>query len=63
MKVLSRRFSGYASGDDYLANAVELVNDATANGEKFRADTYYTAGYDSPFVIFNRTNEVWFETY
>merc|ERR1711860_86793 len=31
IKVLSRRFSGSASG------------------EKFRADTYYTAGYDSPF--------------
>lgn len=56
----TRMFHGFASDEDFIANAAALAEDLlTAGVEGLNLETYYTAGYDSPFVIFNRTNEVW----
>lgn len=53
-------FHGFASDDDFIFNAATLLEELLAAGvEGLNVETYYTAGYDSPFVIFNRTNEVW----
>ena len=57
---VASQFSGYASDDDYIRATVKLYEDATAGGENLIADTYYTAGYDGPYTIINRRNEVWF---
>lgn len=55
-----RRFHQFASDEDFISNAAALAEDLLAAGvDGLNLATYYTAGYDSPFVIFNRTNEVW----
>lgn len=36
----------------------DLVKDGL--GDSFRKDIFFTAGYDSPFKLFNRHNEIWF---
>ncbi|KAG0725251.1 Heme-binding protein 2 [Chionoecetes opilio] len=60
LHVFSRRFHGFTSDKDWVLNAAALAQDLLTDGvEDINPQTYYTAGYDSPFVIFNRTNEVW----
>ncbi|KAG7174860.1 Heme-binding protein 2-like 5 [Homarus americanus] len=55
------RFHGFTKDEDWITNAALLAEDLqAADQEDVDFHTYYTAGYDSPFVIFNRTNEVWF---
>ena len=58
MTVYTTSFGGYAKDGDFLEHAkilTEKTKDKNVNG-----DYYYTAGYDSPMKLFNRTNEVWF---
>lgn len=55
----------YASARGGFMNEEQWINEARGLSEKlkdktFRQDYYFTAGYDSPFKLFNRTNEVWF---
>lgn len=58
--LLNRRFHGFASDNDFIFNAAALLEELLAAGvEGLNLETYYTAQYDSPYVIFNRTNEVW----
>ena len=40
------------------AKYLKLV--AEQNEEDIDSSYYYSAGYDSPYVIFNRRNEVWY---
>ena len=58
---MASRFSGYASNDDYIKATVELYQLATDNGEDIIADNYIHAGYDGPYTITERRNEVWFK--
>ncbi|XP_042892981.1 heme-binding protein 2-like [Penaeus japonicus] len=61
LHLFSRRFHGFASHQDYLDNASQLQNDLEKAGiEGVNFDTFYAVGYDSPFVIIGRNNEVWF---
>ncbi|XP_042876556.1 heme-binding protein 2-like isoform X2 [Penaeus japonicus] len=61
LHVFSRRFHGFASDEDWIVNAAQLHDDLVAAGEEgVDYQTYYTVGYDSPFVIIGRNNEVWF---
>lgn len=54
-------FHGFTDDNDWISNARALAEDLYNAGENgIDYNTYYTVGYDSPFVIFNRTNEVWF---
>ncbi|WAR25182.1 HEBP2-like protein, partial [Mya arenaria] len=56
-----RQFSGYAmTYDVWRDQAVALAKALKVDGVEFRTDMYWTAGYDSPFELFNRHNEVWF---
>jgi len=59
MTAYVRSFGGFASQDDYIKNAAALAA-ALPKTAKYNKDMYYTAGYDAPFTIFNRHNEVWF---
>ena len=54
-------FSGYATDADYIAAAAGLYNKATIDGVNVQAETWYMVGYDAPFQIANRLNEVWYE--
>ncbi|XP_027221728.2 heme-binding protein 2 [Penaeus vannamei] len=61
LHVFSRRFHGFANDEDWIVNAAQLHDDLVAAGEEgVDFQTYYTVGYDSPFVIIDRDNEVWF---
>ena len=58
MTVYTRSFGGFADGDTYLNEAKDLSS--KLKDRKVHEEFYFTAGYDSPFKLFNRTNEVWF---
>lgn len=52
-------FGGWATGNKYVSHASDLVQQLTDGGYKVEEDFFYTAGYDSPFRVLNRHNEVW----
>lgn len=55
-----RVFPGRAKQDDWIKNA-ELLKESLQNTTaEYDKTFYYTAGYDSPFTIFERHNEIWF---
>jgi hypothetical protein len=55
-----RQFGGFASEDSWVDEARKLSEDLKEKTEEVRGDYWYTAGYNSPFQLFGRTNEVWF---
>ena len=59
-----RGFSTVAPGADakrIISEAGKLVEDLTkANVTDFDAETYFRAGYDPPFRLLGRHDEVWF---
>ena len=59
-QAVAHQFSGYALDADYLEAAKYLKLVAEQNEEDIDSSYYYSAGYDSPYVIFNRRNEVWY---
>ena len=60
MRVAANQFSGYADDADYIQAGVELYEMTVAQGDDVVTAHYFNAGYDSPFAIANRLNEVWF---
>ena len=52
-----RSFSGFASQQDYLDNAVALAE--AVGDDSLETDFYYRAGYDSPNTFYDRHNEAW----
>ncbi|XP_033745251.1 heme-binding protein 2-like [Pecten maximus] len=58
LKAYVRTFSGFADYDKYKEQGLELIA-AIGNPSLYISDYYYTAGYDSPFKLLNRHNEVW----
>ncbi|XP_030833519.1 heme-binding protein 2-like [Strongylocentrotus purpuratus] len=54
-----KSFGGFASQDDWIQAGAELGRALDAS-HPYDSSYHYTAGYDSPFTIFNRHNEVWF---
>ncbi|XP_013406732.1 heme-binding protein 2 [Lingula anatina] len=53
-------FGGFATETDDIQKAAKLAQILKDAGVSFYEDFYYTAGYDSPFKLLNRHNEVWF---
>lgn len=58
MKVYVRSFSGYAEIDDIQENAEKLAKDLEKAGITFDEKHLLFAGYDSPFKLLFRHNEV-----
>ncbi|XP_046347443.1 heme-binding protein 2-like isoform X2 [Haliotis rufescens] len=58
-----KSFSGFAKESDWISKGRELAEDVekTDLKNKFVKEYYFTAGYDSPFKLFGRHNEVWFK--
>jgi len=60
--IIYRQFSGFTR--KFIAwqkEAVALGDALTKDGiTDFETKYYFTAGYDAPFKLFNRHNEVWF---
>jgi len=59
-RVYVRSFGGRASQEDWIENAAKLGMDLTKAGLNYDASYFYTAGYNGPYTMFNRHNEVWF---
>nr|XP_054769739.1 heme-binding protein 2-like [Lytechinus pictus]XP_054769740.1 heme-binding protein 2-like [Lytechinus pictus] len=53
------KFGGRAEDDDWIENETKLGNILIELGITFEESVYYTAGYDSPFRLWYRHNEVW----
>lgn len=53
-------FPGFAKQNDVLDAAVNLTQALQRDNVSFNSSHFYFAGYDSPFRIVNRHNEVWF---
>ena len=58
-QAVSWNFTGYAQESDWETAAHDLYEMAIADGFNLVETSYYTAGYDSPYVFVNRRNEVW----
>jgi len=58
MTVYARGFGGFAKEQQWIDEARELSE--KVNNKNIQQEFYFTAGYDSPFKLFNRLNEVWF---
>uniref|UniRef100_H2ZI14 Heme-binding protein n=1 Tax=Ciona savignyi TaxID=51511 RepID=H2ZI14_CIOSA len=62
MKVFVRRFTGYADGETWKTEAGQLYTSLLRAGitdSMMDQTMMFSAGYDSPFHLFNRRNEVW----
>ncbi|XP_072176595.1 heme-binding protein 2-like isoform X2 [Diadema setosum] len=59
MTVFVKTFGGNASEETYLEEMKKFIPVLERDGHQLRDDIFYFAGYDSPFKLFNRTNEVW----
>ncbi|RUS81148.1 hypothetical protein EGW08_011089 [Elysia chlorotica] len=59
-RVFTRYFGGFAKESDYVKNAEALGNALLKDSKNFDSSFFYTAGYDSPFKILFRHNEVWY---
>ncbi|XP_045605139.1 heme-binding protein 2 isoform X2 [Procambarus clarkii] len=61
LTVLTRRFGGYANDEIILKEVKELAEAIKKSGEiGVNFDQYYIVGYDPPFKLFSRRNEIWF---
>jgi len=60
MKVYTRRFGGYVLTADAWKKERDLL-DLLLMGKPHHDNEYYTNGYNSPFVMHNRRNEVWIQ--
>ncbi|XP_023695989.1 heme-binding protein soul2 [Paramormyrops kingsleyae] len=58
-RVFVRAFGGIASESDWLENVSELREYLLKEGKEFDAKNYVAAGYDPPWKLFFRHNEVW----
>ncbi|KAL7642919.1 UNVERIFIED_CONTAM: hypothetical protein RMT77_006208 [Armadillidium vulgare] len=62
MRILTRRFSGYATEEIIQKEVEDLTKilKESEGEEKVNFDTYYIVGYDPPYKPINRRNEIWF---
>ena len=58
--VAVRRFGGFASDEKYIEHTQEFYNDLAKNNVEIVEDPYYHVGYNSPYQLKNRRQEVWF---
>ncbi|XP_028667180.1 heme-binding protein 2-like [Erpetoichthys calabaricus] len=59
MTIFVRSFGGFTSTQRNAESARLLAESLKRDGRPFHEEFYYTAGYDSPFKLINRRNEVW----
>jgi hypothetical protein len=52
-------YSGWSTGTMEREKAQQLIKKLEASKEPFNSQFWFTAGYDSPYQLANRHNEVW----
>uniref|UniRef100_A0A8C1Q4T7 Heme binding protein 2 n=1 Tax=Cyprinus carpio TaxID=7962 RepID=A0A8C1Q4T7_CYPCA len=57
--VFVRTYGGFANSESSRAELLKLIESLKRDGMKFKEAPFYRAGYDSPFKLTNRRNEVW----
>ncbi|XP_066533030.1 heme-binding protein 2 [Hoplias malabaricus] len=57
--VFVRTFGGFANTQNTLEELLKLTESLKRDGMAFKESPYYRVGYDSPFKLVNRRNEVW----
>ncbi|XP_078612516.1 heme-binding protein 2-like isoform X2 [Branchiostoma floridae x Branchiostoma japonicum] len=60
MTAFVKSFGGFAKEKDWTETAQALAESLDNATISYHKDFYYTAGYNSPFQLFDRHNEVWF---
>jgi len=61
LHVYVREFSGFTNNfEAWSKHATELGDALDKDGLAYEKSYYFTAGYDAPFKLFNRHNEIWF---
>ena len=53
------RFGGYAKMNNWFEQRDQLIKQLGNEANTFDQFNMITAGYDAPFMFFNRRNEVW----
>lgn len=61
MTVYTQSFGGYESNEKVAQHLAELKEKLAQENKEYIKDCYYTAGYDPPYRIFGRHNEVWLQ--
>ncbi|KAK6177131.1 hypothetical protein SNE40_015297 [Patella caerulea] len=56
--IYAKQFGGSPKDDEYVSHAQELAQELS--DKNINQNYWFTAGYDSPFKMFNRRNEVWY---
>lgn len=59
-KVYVSSFGGFAPESSVMSHANDLFEKLQSMGIEVNGQSYYYCGYDSPFVLFNRHNEIWY---
>ncbi|XP_006074736.4 heme-binding protein 2 [Bubalus bubalis] len=59
MTVFVRSFDGFSSAQKNQEQLLTLASILREDGKVFDEKVYYTAGYNSPFKLLDRNNEVW----
>ncbi len=59
MDVAVLSFPGWMNEKEAISHGRELFEDLKDDNVSFNADTFFTSGYDSPFHLTDRHNEVW----
>ncbi|XP_056301558.1 heme-binding protein 2 [Danio aesculapii] len=54
-----RTFGGFANSESCREELLKLIESLKSDGMKFKEAPFYRAGYDSPFKLTGRRNEVW----
>ncbi|MBN3314446.1 HEBP2 protein, partial [Atractosteus spatula] len=57
--VFVRTYGGFSNEQKSREELLKLSESLRRDGHQFVDKEYYTAGYDSPFKLVNRRNEVW----
>ncbi|XP_062858368.1 heme-binding protein 2 [Trichomycterus rosablanca] len=57
--VFVRTFGGFANSQNTRDELLKLIESLKRDGMSFKESPYYRVGYDSPFKLINRRNEVW----
>ena len=59
MRVAVASYSGWSNEQKVIEHGKELFESLAAKNIEYDSDMFYTAGYDSPFRLIDRHNEVW----
>jgi hypothetical protein len=59
MEVYVLPYGGFSSANIERAKATELISKLKAAKEPYSTRVWFTAGYDSPYQLENRRNEIW----